>query len=298
MDQADGSRSNGMPSWVPDWRFPTVRRSIPLFPPCQSLDIIHQNEGTIKICNNDCFGVVGHIFGSFPRNADSSRTQSWIEELLEWIKDRAIDRNCGVPLSELALSYLYAEALHILTAKTRMSEGFLRPFNIADYVDDVSKYVEGRLLFILSADPPFMAEGLNWPRLGIGPSHTQVGDIICGGHTTVFTLHGTLYNCLCRSLLLRETQQSIKKRVKPLWQYVIQEPWPEPFYAWYFIYGPGLDWRDVEFEIIGQSMAYILRKSEFWGDSGLSSLPPQISARNVEDIFGGQIVRIKSMTIR
>ncbi|KAI1388990.1 heterokaryon incompatibility protein-domain-containing protein [Hypoxylon trugodes] len=296
MDRSDSSHFNGKCSWIPDWRLPIIRQSLRSgfsalrYPQSRNIE-------TLTLEDPYCVGVVDHIFEAFPMDASPSLAISWTRKLFESVKERMLAEDPDKQLSNDDSQLVWHQLLMLLTGGQHVPSTFQQSDNIEDYIDEVLAWAKGRLVFIMS--PPIAHVGrkcLVWPQLGIGPSHTRIGDIVC-------TLHG---NSMIRrddskpgwfqSLIFRNTQQ-LKDTISPSSFLCIPQ-------------GVGsnkatnpkneipqnsitVDWSDFEFFLVGESLAYERRTEDRLGITLFLQVQEALARADTQ-----RLIHVKSIRIR
>ncbi|KAI1454753.1 heterokaryon incompatibility protein-domain-containing protein [Annulohypoxylon moriforme] len=261
--RADGSRLNGRCSWAPDWRLPKARVPIRLEYDDLNFTARKTPKATLILPDAYYMGSVRCIFKCFPRDADLAVTTPWINELLEWAEKQVIANESRTLLSDEEKHMLLAQLLHIMTGGEARWTRLDPSLKIADYVSEVSTKMQGRLVFSMLPVTHSGQQEASRLELGIGPSHTHVGDIVCSAGVSPDDIRNKWGSSWTRYLLLREIQQSVVARADPLSSYLSNdlnsgEAGKERVAAITKLHIL-LDWANFEFEMIGDSFVSPVR---------------------------------------
>lgn len=254
ITRADGSRLGGRCSWAPDWRLPKTRVPIRFEYDDLNLFVCDIPKLMLVLPNAYYMGSIKHIFKCFPESASLPVAISWINELLEWAKEQVTAKELSTISSDEDTNMLLAQLLHIMTGGEARWTRLDQPLKVADYVEEISKKMQGRLVFAMLPDTyPGHQEALRL-ELGIGPSHAHIGDIVCSAGVSPDDVRNKWGSSWTRYLLFQETEPSRVARAKPLSSYLSKER-----NLGVTKYPVLLDWSDFEFEMIGDSFISPIR---------------------------------------
>ncbi|KAI0901070.1 heterokaryon incompatibility protein-domain-containing protein [Annulohypoxylon nitens] len=179
ITRADGSRLGGRCSWAPDWRLPKTRVPTRFEYDDLNLSVCSIPKPMLVLPDAYYMGSIKHIFKCFPEGASIPVAISWINELLEWAKEQVLTTELSTISSDEDTNMLLAQLFHIMTGGEARWTRLDQPLKVAEYVEEISKKMQGRLVFAMLPDTyPGHQEALRL-ELGIGPSHAHIGDIVC-----------------------------------------------------------------------------------------------------------------------
>jgi hypothetical protein len=244
--RADGSNLDGLCSWIPDWRLPVTRKMLSRGwqlegSPKVSLDATsrtlhiqfrqnHKDPGYV------IHGSVEKLSSAFPLHASQSAVMNWIKEvwglLLSWLTNNTSSTARELLIHQLGMIFFqdhmkaeWSKAIVNYNWQMYYFKGYAEFTKMVledreDSLDEklftmLKHTMEGRRLFLLSPEPgrpasssnePASISKYNRPAIGIGPSHTHAGDLICTREIIVLEWAQQLYDCTADStFLLRET---------------------------------------------------------------------------------------------
>ncbi|KAI0884939.1 heterokaryon incompatibility protein-domain-containing protein [Annulohypoxylon maeteangense] len=256
ITRADGSRLGGHCSWAPDWRLPKIR--VPIRNLYDDLNITAHKTPKATLVLPDAYyiGSVACIFRCFPKDTDHAIATSWINDLLEWAKEQVMANKSRTYLSDEETEMILVQLLYIMVGG---EAGWARPklpAKIADYIEEVSTMMQGRLVFSILPVTYSGQQETSQIELGIGPSHTYVGDMVCSAGVRPDEIREKWSAARTRYLLFRETRQSAIARAKPLLSCLSGDVGGEKRVT---NHPTLLNWSDFEFEMIGDSYASPIR---------------------------------------
>ncbi|XXH04155.1 hypothetical protein Hte_010568 [Hypoxylon texense] len=316
INRANGSNLNGQCSWAPDWRLPVARRQLRLHSLMQNFRVLRDGGNReAKLYNVYYIGVVDHIFEPFPIDADLVDTASWLENLFESLQERVILNNGNAPLQQEDIDVFWSQLLGILTAGEVKAAKSHRLLDVPEYFDAVSSHMKGRLLFTVAPAADASLKDSVWPQLGIGPSHTRTGDVLCGSepHSEGWLVDGSYVSgwVWTPSLIFRETQQSQNAGVQPstssIWQEgrrKVDEEEERSFRNSKTVTANlvSLDWDGFEFDLVGEVYTNEIEKEE--QPTRKRNIPPASSPHVTEmkpiglgRLNNRQIFHVRSMGI-
>ncbi|KAI4862008.1 heterokaryon incompatibility protein-domain-containing protein [Hypoxylon rubiginosum] len=276
MNRANGSNLSGQCSWAPDWSLPIARRQLRLHALMQNFRLLRDGgDEKAKLYNVYYVGVVNRIFDPFPTDADPVHATSWLEGLFKALQERVIADDGNTPLERQDIDIFWSQLLGILTAGEVKAGKPHQLLDISECFDAVSSHMKGRLLFTVAPAADSGLKDSTWPQLGIGPSHTLTGDILCGSepHSEGWLVSSSYVSgwVWTPSLIFRETQQSRNARAQLLTSYTWQggrrkadEEEEKSFTNSKSVIANlvSLDWDDFEFDLVGEVYTNEIKKED------------------------------------
>ncbi|KAI0179480.1 heterokaryon incompatibility protein-domain-containing protein [Hypoxylon sp. FL1284] len=290
MNRADGSNLNGQCSWAPDWRLSVARRQLRFNTDMQSFGVRDARRETAKLHDAYFLGIVNAILDPFPRDPDPESIISWVKDTFGLLKRQISTEEHTTSFDSKQGNILWAQLLGIITAGEVKAQKPYQPIDVSEHLGKISSYMKGRALFTVSAVAYYGQEDPGWLQLGIGPSHTLPGDVLCSGqpHSEGFLIDiGYVSGWVWTpSLIFRETRISQNARAQPLRSCVWHESRAKAGKEDGGSRGNSkigvaglvaLDWDKFEFDLVGEVYTNEYERIEEPGRKEVMSIPSNSS---------------------
>ncbi|KAI3320689.1 heterokaryon incompatibility protein-domain-containing protein [Xylariaceae sp. AK1471] len=176
--RSDGSNLNGLCSWAPDWRLPTL--NYPLFKYDSIRHRLSKADANATprahaLHSGYFLGEIEDVSECFPIAADRSVALAYVKSLFEYLKREIVSINQGRHLRENADDVLWVNLMMALTAG-EWREG-IDTLESLDF-QILQRVMKSRRLFMLSSYAHFGIDTFKWLIIGICSSRTSVGDVV------------------------------------------------------------------------------------------------------------------------